>query len=167
MNTKHIVFGQVFAHTNTKESIDGRLGSPEVREAFYEREAKKLSPSIKERISEFLLLTYDVKNVKFTFSRKAGCDCPCSPGWSVSAKLPATSSGFLNVAEPSFGKRMGYLESLPKRSRLNFHVGDAGRIDVHAHRKEVRYETRFHRNGRNRPSSRSVDYTAEIIATIV
>lgn len=159
---KRTVFGQVFVPCDVADSIISRFGSHSDREGFYEREAKKLSSSVKERIEAFLGATFGVEGVKFTFSRRAGCQCPCSPGWSISGKVTKEVGDW----DSPFGEHMSRLQNLPVRMRLMFHVDEEGHIEVHGHRKEVSYVWRPNLNKKRAPV-RTIDFIQTVIATIV
>lgn len=149
---ERIIIGQIFASVNVEDSIRGRLfSSPEDREKWFEKESKRLDERTKAKV---LATVHDLfgglaKNVKVTYSRKAGCGmCPCSPGWSVSAEFEDFYAA---------DRAVGYVFSNPQRERLTFFVEESGRIDVRTHE-------RHYSRGRGR---RGVDYRSVQILSVI
>lgn len=130
---KRINIGQVYAPHDFQDSIQGRIfSSPEDREKWFEKESKRLDVRVKEKVLKALedIFGGSAREVKFSFSRRAGCTCPCSPGWNVSATF----------LEPHKASAMvGYSLTNPTRERLAFYAEKNGRINVRRGEKTWRW----------------------------
>lgn len=128
-----VIVGQVFARVNVEDSIKGRIfSSPEDREKWYERQAKRLDIRTKDKVSQAIRDLFGglAGEVKFSFSRTAGCGmCPCSPGWNVSVE-------FANWSDAN--SKVGWTLEHPTRERFQFFVNEKGQVDVR--RSVIRYK---------------------------
>jgi hypothetical protein len=94
------------------------------RQAFSDGERERLTPELRTALLEALqaILGPDVKDLKLTYSMRAGCSCPCSPGFCVSGV----------IVRRDWNNRLleGALQQSSGRDKAVFYLRDDGTLEA-------------------------------------
>lgn len=120
---KRVRIGNLYLPSGFESPMDEIIKRITRDPSFVETHRDRMTPQLKASLIEALqeMLGPSVKHIKLTFSLRAGCSCPCSPGFAVSGVITEQWSGnpFLTPALCGF----------PNRERAVFYLNETGVLE--------------------------------------
>lgn len=144
---KRVRIGVLYLPFGYESILDHFLARQISRKDFSDGEKERLTPELRKLLEEQVqaILGDKVTDVKLTYSLRAGCSCPCSPGFCVSA-VPTGTTFFNNGTDGWWRDPLlsPVVANQPARDRAVFFVNPDRTISVKTH------EVQWRRTGRSR-----------------
>lgn len=150
---KRVRIGVLYLPFGYETILDHFFARQVSRQDFSDAEKERLTPELRKLLEEQVqaILGDKVTDVKLTYSLRAGCSCPCSPGFCVSA-VPTGTTVYNNGTDGWWRNPLlsPVVSNQPARDRAVFFVNSDRTISVNTHKVQWR------RAGRGRGSKEYV-----------
>jgi hypothetical protein len=138
---KRVRIGTLYMPSGYASVLDHFFARATDRQAFSEGEKERLTPSMRKMLEEQIqaILGDKVTDVKLTYSLRAGCSCPCSPGFCISA-VPTGTDRFSNGQDYWWQDELLAPTSrdFPARERATIFLQEDRTLDVRTHEVQWR-----------------------------